>query len=83
VQPEFAQLVRRKLKVGGRWHLATDWEDYAQHMLAVLGAAEGFENVAGPGQFAPRPAGRTLTRFERRGQRLGHGVRDLEFRRQA
>lgn len=81
LQSEFAQLVRRKLKLGGEFHLATDWEDYARHMLAVLSAADGFENVATPGPFTPRPEMRPLTRFERRGQRLGHGVWDLTFRR--
>jgi tRNA (guanine-N7-)-methyltransferase len=83
VQAEFVALLARKLKPGGLLHLATDWEDYAQHMLAVLAAAETFENTAEPGPFMPRPDDRTLTRFERRGQRLGHGVRDLVFRRRA
>ncbi len=81
VQPAFMQLLRRKLKIGGRLNLATDWEDYAQHMLAVLSVAEGFENSMGAHQFAPRPAARPPTKFERRGQRLGHAVRDMVFRR--
>ena len=81
VQAEFVALLARKLKPGGLLHLATDWEEYAQHMLAVLAAAKTFENTAEPGPFTPRPEGRTLTRFERRGQRLGHDVRDLVFRR--
>ena len=81
VQPDFVQLVRRRLVPGGEFHLATDWEDYAQHMLAVLDAAEGFGNVAGPGRFIPRPASRPHTRFEARGERLGHGVWDLLYRR--
>src|SRR3990167_5293594 len=81
VQPEFAALLRRKLKPGGVWHLATDWEDYARHMRAVLGAAEGFENLAGAGRFAPDPGERPRTKFEERGRRLGHGVWDLAFRR--
>jgi tRNA (guanine-N7-)-methyltransferase len=80
VQAGFIALLHRKLKPGGTLHLATDWEDYAQHMLAVLSVAEGFENVAGQSQYAPRPETRPLTRFERRGQRLGHGVRDMVFR---
>lgn len=83
LQPEFAQLVRRKLRPNGEFHLATDWEDYARHMLAVLSAADGFENAAAPGPFVSRPEMRPLTRFERRGQRLGHGVWDLLFRRRA
>lgn len=81
VQPEFVALLSRKLKTGGTLHLATDWEDYARQMLALLSADTGFENAAGPGQYAPRPETRPRTRFERRGQRLGHGVWDLVFRR--
>lgn len=81
VQPEFVTLVRRKLRIGGLLHLATDWEEYAQQMLAVLAAVDGLENTAPSGPFVARPAARTLTRFERRGHRLGHGVRDLVFRR--
>ena len=78
---EFVQLVRQKLKRGAVWHMATDWEDYAEHMLAVMSQAEGFENVSGAGQFTPRPDYRPLTKFEQRGQRLGHGVWDLLFKR--
>jgi len=81
VQVEFVALLARKLRPGGLLHLATDWEDYAQHMLTVLATAESFENTAQPGPFTARPEDRTLTRFERRGHRLGHGVRDLVFRR--
>jgi tRNA (guanine-N7-)-methyltransferase len=81
VQPEFAQLVARALRPGGHWHLATDWEPYAQHMLAVLNDCELLENCAVDGRYAPRPATRAATRFERRGTRLGHQVRDLLYRR--
>lgn len=83
VQPDFVQLVRRRLKEGGEFHLATDWEDYAWHMREVLDAAEGFENVAGAAGFLPRPDSRPRTRFEARGERLGHGVWDLLYRRRA
>jgi tRNA (guanine-N7-)-methyltransferase len=79
VQPPFVELVRRKLRTGGSFHLATDWEDYAQQMLEVLEHAPGWHNQAGEGCFAPRPESRPETRFERRGLRLGHGVRDLLF----
>lgn len=79
VQADFVELVRRKLKPGGRLHLATDWEDYARHMLQVMEAAPGYSNAAGQGAFSPRPADRPLTKFERRGQRLGHGVWDLVY----
>ena len=79
VQAEFAQLVRTKLKVGGYFHMATDWEPYAEHMLAVMSAADGYENQAGAGQYSPKPDYRPVTKFERRGERLGHGVWDLVF----
>lgn len=80
--PEFLRLIARALRPGGVFQAATDWESYAEQMLAVLtDAADLFENTAGPGAFAPRPEDRPLTRFERRGQRLGHGVWDLVFRR--
>ena len=81
VQPEFVQLLRKKLKVGGVFHMATDWEHYAQHMMSVMSAAEGFENTAGKEQYLPRPDYRPLTKFEQRGQRLGHGVWDLIFKK--
>ncbi len=81
VQPDFVRLVTRKLVPGGRFHLATDWEDYARHMMEVLSSEPGLRNVAGPGAFSPRPSVRPLTKFERRGQRLGHGVWDLIFER--
>lgn len=79
VQPEFIRLAHRALRPGGLLHMATDWEDYANRMLELLTADAGFENSTGPGRFAPRPATRGLTKFERRGQRLGHGVWDLIF----
>jgi tRNA (guanine-N7-)-methyltransferase len=80
IQPEFAALVARKLGPGGMLHCATDWQNYAEQMLAVLSASPEFENTAGAG-YAPRFADRPLTRFENRGTRLGHGVWDLAFRR--
>jgi len=82
VQPEFVRLVRSKLRSGGYFHLATDWEAYAQHMMDILDNAPGYRNIAGSGNFVPRPDSRPLTKFELRGQRLGHGVRDLIFERQ-
>ncbi|RLQ20921.1 tRNA (guanosine(46)-N7)-methyltransferase TrmB [Seongchinamella sediminis] len=81
IQPDFVAQLTRKLKPGGILHLATDWENYAEQMMAVLSAAEGLSNQAGPGQFAPRPESRPLTKFEARGERLGHGVWDLLFQR--
>ncbi|MEH6580705.1 MAG: tRNA (guanosine(46)-N7)-methyltransferase TrmB [Halioglobus sp.] len=83
IQPEFVQQLRPKLRLGGLIHLATDWEHYAQQMMDVLSAAEGFSNHSGDGQYARRPDHRPLTKFERRGERLGHGVWDLMFERTA
>lgn len=80
VQPPFVALLGQKLTHGGILHMATDWEDYAQYMLAVLSAAPGFANTAGPGAFTPRQEERPMTKFERRGERLGHPVWDLVFR---
>ncbi len=81
VQQDFVQLLRKKLKVGGVFHMATDWEHYAQHMMRVMNESEGFENTAGKDQYLPRPDYRPLTRFEQRGQRLGHTVWDLIFKK--
>jgi tRNA (guanine-N7-)-methyltransferase len=80
VQPAFAALAASRLKPGGLLKLATDWEPYAAWMLEVLNASPGFENAAADGGCVDRPE-RAATRFERRGQRLGHSVFDLEFRR--
>jgi len=81
IQPEFVAHLVSKLKVGGTLHLATDWEDYAQQMMVVLSAADGLSNICGLGEFSPRPEHRPLTKFELRGERLGHGVWDLVFSR--
>lgn len=79
VQPAFASLVASRLRPGGRFHLATDWEPYAQDMLSVLRACEGLRNCAADGGFSERLMARSATRFERRGERLGHTVRELLF----
>ena len=80
VQPAFVELVARKLKPGGRFRLATDWQNYAEQMLAVVGNCATLANEFDAG-YAPRPDSRPLTRFETRGQRLGHEVWDLCFRK--
>ena len=81
VQPEFAQKIRQKLVVGGCFHMATDWENYAEHMMEVMNAAEGYRNHAGAGLYSPQPEWRPVTKFQKRGERLGHGVWDLMFER--
>lgn len=79
VRSAFVQLIRAKLKPGGVFHLATDWEAYAEWMMEIMSAAEGFENLAGAGNYSEKPDYRPETKFERRGRRLGHGIRDLLF----
>ncbi|MDC8805144.1 tRNA (guanosine(46)-N7)-methyltransferase TrmB [Halomonas pacifica] len=83
VQPAFVELIRRRLKVGGTLHMATDWENYAEHMAEVMAAAPGYRNTATAetAPYVPRPEFRPLTKFEARGERLGHGVWDLIFAR--
>jgi tRNA (guanine-N7-)-methyltransferase len=83
IQPEFLDVAAVPLKPGALVHLATDWEPYAEQMLQVLTAHPLYENTRPPGCFAPRPAGRPLTRFEKQGLHKGHEVRDLLFRRVA
>lgn len=83
VQRAFVELVFEKLQAGGRFELATDWEPYAVEMLCHIGAHVGFVNLAGEGKFAPRPAERPVTKFQRRGEKLGHAIFDLVFERQA
>ena len=79
IQPPLVALLASRLKPGGYIHCATDWENYAEQMLAVLSAEALLENTADG--FAPRPDYRPLTKFEQRGLRLGHGVWDVIFRR--
>ena len=79
IQPEFARLLATRLAPGGYLHCATDWQDYAMQMLAVLAAEPLLANTAK--DFTPRPAYRPQTKFESRGLRLGHGVWDVVFRR--
>lgn len=81
LQPAFAGLLVRKLAVGGRLHLATDWQDYAEQMWDVLDAMKGLRNRAGARGHVPRPEWRPQTHFESRGRRLGHGVWDLLYGR--
>ncbi len=79
VQVPFAQLIQQKLKTGGIFHMATDWQNYAEHMLAIMDSIDGYRNLAANNFYVERPAFRPLTKFEQRGHRLGHGVWDLMF----
>jgi tRNA (guanine-N7-)-methyltransferase len=81
IQPPFAQLLHSRLMHGGVLRVATDWQPYALEILETLGAVPGLANLAAKGGFVARPAERAPTRFERRGERLGHEVWDLAFRR--
>jgi tRNA (guanine-N7-)-methyltransferase len=83
VQPAFVALVTSRLVPGGIFHLATDWQEYAEQMLSVLEAETGLTNTAGRGKFYTAPTDRPVTKFERRGMRLGHCVWDLRFSRRA
>ncbi len=81
IQPPFIALLASRIAPGGYIHCATDWENYAQQMLAVLSAEPLLTNTAD--SYAPRPDFRPQTKFETRGLRLGHGVWDLIFKRKA
>jgi tRNA (guanine-N7-)-methyltransferase len=81
IQAPFVELAVSRLKSGGVLRLATDWEPYAVQMLDVLSANPALENLAPAGGYIDKTAERITTRFEKRGQRLGHGVWDLAFRR--
>lgn len=74
VQPAFVELVRQRLVPGGEFRMATDWAPYAEHMVEVMAAAEGWEALGDDGS-------RPRTHFEQRGERLGHAVTDLGYRR--
>jgi len=81
IQPDFIKIILSCLKPGGILHCATDWKDYAEQMMAVLSGFPDLVNTSGEGVYADRPAWRPETKFEKRGQRLGHGIWDLVFQR--
>jgi tRNA (guanine-N7-)-methyltransferase len=81
IQQALVDLLASRLIPGGYLHCATDWQDYAEQMLVVLGGEPSLENTADG--YAPRPDYRPVTKFENRGIRLGHGVWDLVFRKKA
>lgn len=79
VQPEFVKLAADKLAVGGHLILATDWQPYAEHMLEAVATEPRLASLAPDGRFVARPESRPKTRFEARGERLGHAVFDLAY----
>ena len=79
VQMSFLDLLSNKLKENGIVHIATDWEDYAEHILETLESHKHFKNYSGAHRYSERPKNRPLTKFENRGQKLGHGVWDIIF----
>ncbi|GAB3025215.1 MULTISPECIES: tRNA (guanosine(46)-N7)-methyltransferase TrmB [Oleiagrimonas] len=82
IQPDFVALIATRVRPGGLLHLATDWAEYAEHMIEVMEASSAWRNREGPGNVSERPAWRIETHFERRGLRLGHDVCDLIYERQ-
>lgn len=79
IQSEFVKLLTSKIKPGGILHCATDWENYAEHILEVLQAENTLRNSSLDDTYIARPDSRPMTKFERRGLKLGHGVWDLQF----
>ena len=81
IQPDFVALLASRVKPGGKFCLATDWQEYADHMLATVDAADHLRNTCGRGNFSARPSNRIETHFEKRGARLGHASWDLVYER--
>ncbi len=81
VRPSFVELLEKKLQPGGYFHAATDWRHYALDMLKTLSASNQLINQGEQQGFCPRPDYRPMTKFEKRGLRLGHGVWDLVFKK--
>ena len=81
VQQPFTDLIWRKLRAGGEIHCATDWAAYAEWMRDVFAGDPKWHNLGNADGYAPRPEWRPQTKFERRGERLGHGVWDLRYRK--
>ncbi len=79
VKPDFIQQIQKKLISHGVFHMATDWDDYARHMLKHMRAESGWINLSESDDYVARPEDRPITKFERRGERLGHGVWDLMY----
>lgn len=82
VQTPFAKLVLQKLQIGGLFHMATDWQPYALHMLHIMKGIKEYRNISSQSDYLRRPDTRPITKFELRGQRLGHSTWDLMFEKQ-
>ena len=83
IQAPFIGLLAEKMQAGGILHMATDWEQYAEYMLEVMHNSRDFKNLAPDGKSCLKPEWRPVTKYEKRGERLGHSVFDLVFRRTA
>ena len=81
IQPDFISVIARFMATDGILHLATDWQPYADHMLEVLDSSTDFINLSPTGNYCERPEWRPRTKYEQRGERLGHEVRDLLYQR--
>jgi len=81
VQDEFVNMLAQKINSDGVFHLATDWEHYAEHMLEVMNRNQSFINLSDDNAFVPKPDYRPTTKFEIRGQKLGHGVWDMLYKK--
>ena len=81
IQASFVELIAKKLQQGGVLHIATDWEPYAEHIIEVMSSQTALVNTADDDLFVPRPDTRPLTKYEQRGQRLGHGVWDIVMKK--
>lgn len=81
IQPEFVKQLARCIETGGILHMATDWQPYADHMLEVMQSSPDFVNLSPTGDYCETPEWRPYTKYERRGERLGHEVRDLLYQR--
>ena len=81
IQPSFLRLLASRMRPQGILHLATDWEPYAEHMLEATAAVDEFENLSDSDGYCEKPDWRPGTKYELRGERLGHRVNDLLLRR--
>ena len=79
IQMSFLDILAKKLKTGGIVHIATDWENYAEHIMETLESHQHFKNTLGDHIYSSRPKHRPLTKFENRGQKLGHGIWEIIF----